>query len=403
MRKIIPLSDRQIVNAKPKNTPYKLFDGGGLFIFCTPSGGKLWRLKYRIEEKEKLLALGSYPEVNLKDARARRDEAREQLARGIDPGAAKQEAKVAAIVKAREEAAAFEAVAREWHDKKNVHLTPDYRKQILSRLESNLFPHIGGIPVSKLEPSDILAAVRRAEERGAIETAHRLAQLAGQVCRYARLCGYAKYDVAAGLSEALTPVKTRHLAALTDPAEIGHLLRAIDDYNGDISIIYAMRILPYVFVRSSEIRGARWDEFNLEAAEWIIPAGRMKMKQAHVVPLARQVVKLFTAMREYSGTGPLVFPSPHSASRCISDMGLLNTLRRMGYSQEQMTIHGFRTVASTLLNGQGYRADVIEAQLAHGEKNAIRDAYNRAEYMPERRTMMQSWADYLDGLREAKN
>jgi integrase len=374
-----------------------------MFLLCTPTGGKLWRLKYRIAGKEKLLALGAYPDVSLKEARARREEAKEQLAKGIDPGESKKEAKSAAIAEAKERAATFEAVAREWYAKKMSSFSDGHRKKILSRLENQLFPVLGNKPFAGIEPGDILAAVNKAEERGAIETAHRLAQLAGQVCRYARLVGYTKYDAAAGLSEALPPVRTIHYAAITNPHEIGALLRSIDAYAGDISIMHALRMLPYVFVRSGELRAAEWKEIDLDAAEWVIPAGRMKMKRPHVVPLARQMVKLLSVMREHFGHDKLVFPSPYSASRCISDMGLLNALRRMGYGQDEMTIHGFRSMASTLLNEHGYRSDVIEAQLSHGEKNAIRAAYNHAEYMPERRRMMQEWADYLDGLREAKD
>jgi len=271
----------------------------------------------------------------------------------------------------------------------------------MSRLENMLFPHIGNVSFVALEPGNILQAVRPAEERGAIETAHKLVNLAGQVCRYARLVGYAKYDVAAGLTEALPKVQTKHMAAITDPTKIGHLLRAIDEYQGDASISYAMRILPYVFLRSQEIRGAEWTEISFDTAEWTVPAGRMKMRQPHVVPLAQQMVSLFATLREHSGAGRLVFPSPFSASRCISDMGLLNALRRMGYVKGEMTIHGFRGMASTLLNEQGYRADVIETQLAHGERNAVRKAYNHAQYLPERRAMMQEWADYLDSLRQS--
>ena len=395
----MPLTDTAIKNAKPGKKQIKLFDDGGLFLLVTPKGGKLWRLKYRFGGKEKLLSIGPYSDIGLKEARRRREEARELLAQGLDPGEAKKEAK--AIIKAEEraQASSFEAVAREWYGKKTAHLTPDYRKQIMSRLENQLFPHIGGKLVSALEPADILGAVSHAEKRGAIETAHRLVQFASQVCRYARLVGYCKYDVAAGLTEALPSIQTKHLAAITDPKEVGHLLRAIDDYQGDISIVTAMKILPYTFVRSGELRAAEWAEIDLNRAEWVVPAGRMKMRQPHVVPLARQVVKMLTAMREYSGHGKLVFPSPFSATRCISDMGLLNALRRMGYEKGVMTIHGFRGMASTLLNEQGYRPDVIEAQLAHGERNTVRKAYNHAEYLPERRRMMTEWADYLDTLK----
>ena len=394
-----PLNDTTIRNAKPQNKQYKLFDGGGLFLLVTPTGGKLWRLKYRLGGNEKLLSLGQYPAISLKDARTRRDDAKEQVAKGIDPGERKKEAKAVAVAEAREQSATFEAVAREWYAKKTIALSLGHQKKVLSRLENQLFPYIGGMLISKLEPADILHAVRHAEERGLIETAHRLAQLAGQVCRYARLVGYARYDVAAGLVEALPPYSRNHYAAITDPVEIGHLLRAIDSYPGDITMTYALRILPYVFVRSGEIRAAEWIEIDLGKAEWVIPAKRMKMKRPHVVPLARQVVKLLEEVGKFTRGGCYVFPSPFSASRCISDVGLLNALRRMGYGKDKMTIHGFRSMASTLLNEQGYRPDVIEAQLAHGEKNAIRGAYNRAEYLPERRKMMDEWADYLDHLR----
>jgi len=398
----IALTDAAIKNAKPRPKAYKLSDGGGLYLEVSPTGGKLWRLKYRIHGKEKRLSIGIYPTIGLKEARARRDEAKKLLAQGIDPSAAKKEARKIAAALVRDESATFEAVASEWYSKKTVALSPGHQKKVLSRLENQLFPYIGKIPLSKLEPADILHAVRHAEERGLIETAHRLAQLAGQVCRYARLVGYAKYDVAAGLVEALPPYSRNHYAAITDPAEIGHLLRAIAAYPGDISITYALRILPYVFVRSREIRAAEWVEFDLGSAEWVIPAVRMKMKRPHIVPLARQVVSLLGELGRFTRGWSYVFPSTHSTGRCISDVGLLNALRRMGYSKEEMTVHGFRSMASTILNEQGYRPDVIEAQLAHGEKNAIRGAYNRAEYLNERREMMQAYADYLDGLRSVE-
>lgn len=395
----MPLTDTTVRNAKPQPKQAKLFDGGGLFLLVTPKGGKLWRLKYRFGGKEKLLSLGVYPDVGLKEARTRRDAARELLAQGIDPGEQKKETKATLVAEEKLRTVTFESVAREWYAKKTPHLSAGYQRDILSRLENQLFPHIGGKPFATLEPADILNAATPAMERGAVETAHKLIRLSGQVCRYARLVGHAKYDVAAGLTEALPPVQTTHHATITDPKRIGGLLRDLDAYEGETSITYALRILPYVFVRSGELRAAEWAEIDLEGAVWVIPAGRMKMRKPHIVPLARQVVELFTALREHSGHCRLAFPSPFSASRCISDMGLLNALRRLGYQKGEMTIHGFRAMASTLLNEQGYRADVIEVQLAHGERNAIRKAYNHAEYMPERREMMQRWADYLDGLR----
>ena len=399
----MPLTDTAIRNAKATGKPQKLADAEGLYLFISTTGGRLWRLDYRFAGKRKTLSLGKYPVVGLKDARERREEAKKLLAKGVDPSQQKQEAKAAAIAIEQEQATTFEMVAREWFSKKKNTWVPAHQRKILSRLENQLFPYIGSRPFPSLEPADFLSAIQKAEDRGAIETAHRLAQLSGQVARYARIAGYARYDVAAGLSEALTPVITQHYAAITDPKQIGMLLRAIDSYGGDISICYALRILPYVFLRSQEIRGAEWAEFNFEAAEWIVPAERMKMKKPHTVPLARQVITLLEELRPVTGTGRYLFPSLHSASRPISDMGLLNALRRMGYGKEEMTIHGFRAMASTLLNEQGYRVDVIEAQLAHGERNAIRAAYNHAEYFPERRKMMQEWANYLDGLRTTKD
>ena len=395
----IKLTDTKLKALKPSGKVQKLSDGGGLYIHVSPAGGKLWRLFYRFDGKQKTLALGKYPEVSLADARKLRDEARALIAQGVDPSAHKREAKATAAIEAADMANTFEAVARDWFSKKRTAWTEGHQKKILSRLENQLFPHIGNKQISALEASDYLAAVQKAEARGVIETAHRLAQLCGQVTRFARITGIVRHDAAAGLVEALAHVQTAHYAAITSPIELGYLLRAIDAYQGEPSICHALRVLPYVFVRSGELRGMTWEEVNLDAGEWVIPAGRMKMRRPHVVPLARQVVRLLQSMRDYSGTSAFVFPGTLSASRCISDMGLLNALRRMGYGKEQMTVHGFRTTASTLLNEQGYRPDWIEAQLAHAERNPIRDAYNRAEYLPERRKMMQEWADYLDALR----
>ena len=397
------LSDTALRNAKPRNAPYKLYDAGGLFVIVTPAGGKWWRLKYRFGGKEKLLSLGTYPDTGLKEARGKRDEARKLIAQGIDPSAYRKESNAINTVAWQDQGRTFESVAREWFGKKYIAWTPGHQKKILSRLENQLFPYLGGRPFSTLDVADYLAAIQKAEARGAIETAHRLAQLCGQISRYARIVGIAKHDVAAGLTEALTPVRTKHYAAITSPSDLGHLLKAIDSYHGEPAICHALRILPYVFVRSGELRGATWEEVNFDAAEWVIPPKRMKMRRPHIIPLAQQVVRLLHSMRDYSNTRSLIFPSSFSSSRCISDMGLLNALRRMGYGKEQMTVHGFRTTASTLLNEQGYNRDWIEAQLAHAERNAIRDAYNRAEYLPEHRRMMQEWADYLDSLKAAKD
>ena len=389
------LTDTAIRTAKPKEKPWKLTDGGGLYVLVSPTGGKLWRLKYRYGGKEKLLALGAYPFVSLKDARVRAIAAKELLARGIDPSAERKAAKVEATAAAL----TFEKVAREWYAKQLGKWTPRHASGVLRRLEVHAFPELGARPIAELGAPDFLAVLHKVEKTGHIETARRVAQICGQVTRYARLTGIVPADAASGLTEALTARPAQHFAAITEPEKVGHLLRAIDEYQGEPSTCYALRILPYVFIRSSELRGATWDEIDLEKAEWLIPAERMKMKRPHIVPLARQVVELFTSMRQFSGDRQLVSPGLASASRPITDVCLLNALRRMGYARGEMTIHGFRSMASTLLNEQGYNRDWIERQLAHCEKNAVRAAYNHAEYLPERRRMMQEWADYLDGLR----
>ena len=391
------LTDTAIRTAKPKPKPYKLADGHGLYLEVAPSGGKWWRLKYRLAGKEKRLSLGVYPAVGLKEARARAAAAKEQLARGLDPSAERkaERAEVEATLNT------FERVARDWFARQREGWTPRHAVTVLRRLEVHAFPELGQRPIAELGAPDFLAVLRQVEARGHIETARRVAQICGQVTRYARLSGIVQADAASGLSEALTTRQVRHFATITEPGEVGTLLRAIDDYQGEPSTCHALRILPYVFVRSSELRCAAWDELDLDACLWVIPAERMKMRRQHVVPLARQVVELFQSMRQFSGGGRLVFPGLASRTRPLSDVGLLNALRRMGYARGEMTVHGFRSLASTLLNERGYPPDWIEAQLAHAERNSVRNAYNRAQYLPERRRMMQEWADYLDSLRDA--
>ena len=291
-------------------------------------------------------------------------------------------------------------MGREYYEKMTTELMPRYRKLYLSRLEKNLFPHLGHIQIADLRRTDILPALRELEGRGHVETAHRVAIIAGQVCRYARDCGLVEYNVADELGRALSKAKHSQRAAILDPAKIGGLLRAIDEYGGDISMRYALKIMPYVFVRSAELRGARWEEIDFDGRTWCIPAERMKRRREHLVPLASQVVVLFKELQEFTDNGELCFPSPFSKARAISDVGLLNGLRRLGYGKGEMDIHGFRSIASTLLNEQGFRPDVIEMQLSHAQKDSTRAAYNRALYLPERIGMMQKWADYLDSLKD---
>ena len=393
------LTDTALRALKPTDKVQKLSDGGGLYLHVTPTGSKLWRMAYRFEGKQKLLSFGAYPTLSLRDARKLREEAKEQLVKGIDPGAEKREAKAAVIAKEREERDTFESVAREWFAKYGPTLSPKHEAKLRRYLENTLFPVLGRKLVAHLEPADFLAVVQPAERMGHNETAHKLMRLCGQVTRYARITGRVKYDVAAGLTEALRPVQNTHFAAVTEPEAIGQLLRDIDDYTGHTSVLFCLKILPYVFTRPSELRLAQWSEFDLEGAVWRIPAKRMKMRREHVVPLAHQVLAMLHELHRYTGNCEFLFPSIRALTTPISVMAPLAALRRMGYAKDAMTLHGFRAMASTRLNELGFRADVIEAQLAHKEPDAVRLAYNRAEYMDERRTLMQSWADYLDGLR----
>ena len=395
----MPLTDTMLRNLKADGTSSKLADSEGLYLYLSPTGGKLWRMDYRFAGKRKTLSFGAYPAVSLKDARNKRDIAKELLAKDIDPGAEKREAKAAVIAKEREERDTFESVALEWFAKYGPTLSPKHEAKLRRYLENTLFPVLGRKLVAHLEPADFLAVVQPAERMGHNETAHKLMRLCGQVTRYARITGRVKYDVAAGLTEALRPVQNTHFAAVTEPEAIGQLLRDIDDYTGHTSVLFCLKILPYVFTRPSELRLAQWSEFDLEGAVWRIPAKRMKMRREHVVPLAHQVVAMLHELHRYTGNCEFLFPSIRALTTPISDMAPLAALRRMGYAKDAMTLHGFRAMASTRLNELGFRADVIEAQLAHKEPDAVRLAYNRAEYMDERRTLMQSWADYLDGLR----
>ncbi|WP_295639350.1 integrase arm-type DNA-binding domain-containing protein [uncultured Mailhella sp.] len=379
-----------------------MFDGEGLYLFVTRAGGKFWRMKYRKNDgKEDTLTFGSYPEVSLRKARELKAEARRKLALGIDPKEEKRRLEQEAESEERDKALTFEVVGKEWFEKRTVDKTALYRHQLSNRLNNQIFPEIGNIPIKKLKPVDILAALRKVEARGALEMAKRLARCIRQICSYAVSAGYIDLNPASELTGALaSSVKSTPRAAITSPSEVGALLRALEQYQGHFAIKYALQIMPYVFVRSQELRNASWKEIDFEKALWIIPAERMKKRREHIVPLAHQVVTLFKNLQKFSGDGEYVFPSPQSKSQCISDVGLLNGLRRLGYGREEMCIHGFRAMASTLLNEQQYNPDVIEAQLAHVEKNNSRRPYNRAQYLDERRKMMQEWADYLDELRE---
>ncbi|MGH8289718.1 MAG: tyrosine-type recombinase/integrase [Steroidobacteraceae bacterium] len=388
------LSEFAVRAAKPATKDTKLFDERGLYQLVCANGSKLWRLKYRFSGREKLLSLGAYPDVGLKGARDAREEARKLLGTGVDPSSRRKLEKVA-------QANTFEAVAREWLSLQERTLSDSTLSRERSRLERFIFPHLGGRPIAQITPPEFLAVLRRIGLRGTNDSAHRTRSICSRVLRYAVATGRAERDCTADLRGALPPVTGSHFAAITEPAKIGELLRAIDGYVGQPSTAFALRLTPYVFVRPGELRQATWSEFDLKVGEWRIPGERMKMKAAepHLVPLSRQALDILRGLQPITGHGRYLFPSLRSATRPISDNTINAALRRLGYSGEEMTGHGFRSMASTALNEQGWHPDLIELQLAHAERNKVRGAYNRAQRLRERRQMMQAWADYLDRLR----
>lgn len=393
----MPLSDTAIRKAKPTDKTQRLFDGGGLYLEITPAGGKLWRQKYRFGGKEKRLAHGTYPEVSLAEARERRDDARKLLAAGTDPGEHKKAEKLAGEDRA---ANSFEAVAREWFGKFAPNWAASHAGKIMGRLENDLFPWIGSRPVAEIKAPELLRCLRRIESRGALETAHRVLQNAGQVFRYAIATGRADRDPSTDLRGALAPWKPQHYPAPTDPKAVGELLRAIDGYTGGNVVKAMLRLAPLVFVRPGELRQAEWAEIDLEAAEWNIPAGKMKMREPHMVPLSRQAIEILTDLQPLTGNRAHVFPGGHDPRKPMSEAALNAALRRMGYDKTTMTAHGFRVIARTLLDEElGFRPDYIEHQLAHAVRDPNGRAYNRTAHLAARRKMMQAWADYLDRRR----
>jgi integrase len=382
-------------NAKPREKPYKLAAGNGLYLEVLPTGARYWRLKYRYGGKEKRLALGVFPEVSLVAARESADKARALLRDGSDPSAKRKATKLAQRVASGN---TFEAVGREWLAKQG-HMAPATFEKAAWTLETHAFPWLGARPITAIAPPELLAVLRRVESRGKLETAQRLQQRCGQVFRYAIATGRAERDPAADLRGALATPKKQHRAALTDALKIGGLLRAIEGYSGNFVTLSALRLTPLVFLRPGEVRSAEWSEFDLDRAEWRIPAGKMKMRREHVVPLSKQAIAILRELQPLTGERRYVFPSLRTPKACMSEGTVNAALRRLGYAGTEMTAHGFRAMASTRLNEMGWSPDVIERQLAHVERNKVRASYNRAQYLEERRLMMQAWADYLDGLR----
>lgn len=391
----MPLTDTAVRNAKKREKPAKLSDGRGLYLLVN-SAGKYWRFDYRFAGKRRTLALGVYPDISLAVARELRDEAKRELTRDIDPGVARRIRRTAIVQRT---ANSLEAVAREWHQRFRKNWAESTAAGILRRLELDVFPWVGGRPIAEITPPELLAVLRRVESRGALETVHRLHQYSSQIFRYAVATGRAERDPAADLRGALPPVRAKHHASITDPGAVGQLLRTISGYAGSFVVKCALRLAPLVFVRPGELRRAEWSEINLDSAEWRIPAERMKMRAAHIVPLSVQAVAVLRELHHVTGGGQYVFPGARSSKRPMSENTVNAALRRLDYGSDQMTGHGFRSMASTLLNEAGWHRDAIERQLAHAERDEVRAAYNYAEHLPERRRMMQAWADYLDGLK----
>jgi integrase len=400
---IVPLTDLAIRRIKGADRPYKLADSNGLYLLVQPNGSRLWRHKFRFAGKEKSLAYGQYPEVSLAEARERRDDARRLLRRGVDPAAKRREAKRDARISA---AAAFEAVAREWHEIMSDSWTDNHAGYVMRRLEADAFPTLGARPVIEVTASEVLDVLRKVERRGARELAHRLLQSMSAVFRYAIATDRAKSDPTRDLRGALKPVQHGNFAAL-DEKDLPEFMRRLstNDARMFVRTRLALELLMRTFVRTGELIGARWEEFDLAKGDWSLPAGRMKRRREHIVPLATQVIELLTQLRAFDQESEFLFPGLGRKNATMSNNTVLAALERMGY-KKKMTGHGFRALASTILNAQGFNPEAIERQLAHVERNKTRAAYNRnphLHHLPERRRMMQHWSDYLDGIARGAN
>ncbi len=386
------LTDITCKGTKPKEKPYKLADERGLYLEVMPNNKKYWRLKFRFNGKENRLAFGVYPEVSLAEARDKRDEARKMLRNGINPSQAKKDKK---LQNKLENENSFEMIAREWLENMKHSWTERHANYTLKRLEADILPVLGFKPMNKIVAPELLQTLREVEKRDALDLSHRLLQTCGQIFRYAIATGRAERDIAADLKGALKVRKKENFAHLKED-QLPEFFSRLTSYDGDLQTKLGLKLLVLTFVRSSELRGARWEEINFEKSEWRIPAERMKMNELHIVPLSRQAIDILEQLKLINGSKPFVFPSRTKPETSFtSENTLLYALYRMGY-HSQATTHGFRATASTILNEHGFRSDVIERQLAHGEKNKVRGAYNHAQYLKERREMMQWYSDYLD-------
>lgn len=394
------LTATAVKNAKPRTKAYNMSDGGGFYLLVKPNGTKAWRFNYRYTGKQKTLALGVYPDISLKTAREKHQEARQNLANSLDPNVAKQ-AKKAADQSAS--ANSFEVITFEWLQKRGAK-SEGGDKRLRRLLQKDLFPYIGKRPISKITSPELLKALRRIESRGAVDTAHRAKQAAGMVFRYAVATGRAERDPSVDLKGALAqPIKS-HRKSITDPAEVGPLIAAIKNYQATPVVMAALQLSPLFLCRPGELRHLEWSEVNFAEARIELPASKMKMKEPHIIPLASQAVEILKELQPISGRGKYVFPSARGASRPLSENGVRTALRTLGYTNDQISPHGFRAMARTILDEVlNFPVDWIEHQLAHAVKDANGRAYNRTKHLPQRKKMMQTWADYLDGLANGNN
>lgn len=387
------LTDAQLRNLKPADKPYRLYDGGGLYLEVSPAGGRLWRYKYRFNGKHKTYSIGKYPRTTLADAREELQKAKRQLEKGVDPSAAKRQRKF-------KQTKEFETVAKEWWNAQKNRWSSRHADIIWHRLELNALPWLKDKPINDISTAELLQVLRRVESRGAIDTTRRLSQYLNNIFIHAVACGYTENNPAGNLIKALKVKPAKNMPAITEPEQIKTLLKAIDAFSGSFVVKAALCIAPLIFVRPGELRTAEWENFDLDEGLWIIPAEKMKMKRDHIVPLSRQALEILVELEAFTGDGKYVFPSIRTRARPMSENTLNAALRRLGYSKDEMVAHGFRTMASTRLHELGWKSEIIEFQLAHADKNKVRGVYNRAEYLEERKRMMQAWADYLDALRK---
>jgi len=391
------LTHTAVKNAKPRQKAYRLYDVGGLYLQVTAAGGRLWRFKYRFGGKEKLLALGKYPDTSLKQARDHRDAARRLLAENIDPAAERQRQRQAQMEAANN---TFQGLAEEWINKQSKRWTPGYLSKTEGRLSSHVFGPLGDRPIADITSADILATLKTIDQAGKYETAHRVRQLVGAVFRYAIATNRATNDPTVATKGSLSSWSVRHHAAIVEPSAVGQLLRAINEYQGSVIVGLALQLSPLLFLRPGELRQLEWAWIDFDRALISIPERIMKMRHPHLVPLASQAVSILLSAHDLTSTRTYVFPGVRNPQKPISENTVSAALRSLGYPRDVMTAHGFRATASTLLHEHGWNSDLIELQLAHRDSNTVRSVYNRADRLSERKKMMQWWADYLDKRRE---